>query len=46
MMQFIRDHASSLWAKILLGGVAISLAGIGGTQIFSGPSADTIASEW
>lgn len=44
MMQFIRDHASSLWAKILLGGVAISLAGIGGTQIFSGPSADTIAS--
>lgn len=43
MMQFIRDHANSVWAKLLLGGVAISLAGIGGTQIFSGPSADTVA---
>ncbi|PWD83682.1 peptidylprolyl isomerase [Ignatzschineria cameli] len=43
MMQFIRDRANSVWAKVLLGGVAISLAGIGGTQIFSGPSADTVA---
>lgn len=43
-MQFIRDHANSVWAKILLIGVGVSLAGIGGTQIFSGPSADTIAS--
>lgn len=42
-MQFIRDHANSMWSKLILGGVAISLAGIGGTQIFSGPSADTIA---
>lgn len=43
MMQFIRDHSNSLWAKILLVGVGVSLAGIGGTQIFSGPSADTVA---
>ncbi len=43
-MQFIRDHANSVWAKILLIGVGVSLAGIGGTQIFSGPNADTIAS--
>lgn len=42
-MQFIRDHSNSLWAKILLVGVGVSLAGIGGTQIFSGPSADTVA---
>ena len=42
-MQFIRDHANSMWSKLILGGVAISLAGIGGTQIFSGPSADTVA---
>lgn len=44
MMQFIRDHANSVWAKILLIGVGVSLAGIGGTQIFSGPSADAVAS--
>ncbi|MHC5225935.1 peptidylprolyl isomerase [Ignatzschineria sp. LJL83] len=43
MMQFIRDHSNSVWAKILLVGVGVSLAGIGGTQIFSGPSADTVA---
>lgn len=42
-MQFIRDHSNSLWAKILLVGVGVSLAGIGGTQIFSGESADTVA---
>lgn len=42
-MQFIRDRANSVWSKLILGGVAISLAGIGGTQIFSGPSADTVA---
>lgn len=42
-MQFIRDHSNSIWAKILLVGVGVSLAGIGGTQIFSGPSADTVA---
>ena len=44
MMEFIRTHSKSLWAKVLLAGVGISLAGIGGTQIFSGPSADAIAS--
>lgn len=44
MMQFIREHSKSPWAKILFVGIGISLMGIGGAGIFGSSSSDSVAS--
>lgn len=44
MMQFIREHSKSPWAKALFVGIGISLMGIGGAGIFGSSSSDAVAS--